>query len=235
MRKLLRATGIFAATAALALSGLLAGTASAQTRSGFFNGTGVSSIESFAIQSATSQAYFNASTLGFPSSSCHQQGIPLVHQSGTIWTATVTIYCLYNFPDPPPPPTGPTGRVLGVHSGKCLDVAAANPADGTAVQIYDCNGTNAQSWLIGSDNTLRALGKCLSTVGNGTTDHTLVEIRTCTGSVGQKWEHVGTTTSFRNPNSGRCLDVLGFQTANGSRPGLWECNGLSNQQWVIPA
>src|SRR3979490_3098477 len=30
--------------------------------------------------------------------------------------------------------------------GKCLDVASANSANGTKVQIYDCNGTAAQSW-----------------------------------------------------------------------------------------
>ena len=42
--------------------------------------------------------------------------------------------------------TGITGP-----GGKCLDVAGANTANGTAVQLYDCNGTNAQTWTVGSD------------------------------------------------------------------------------------
>ena len=36
--------------------------------------------------------------------------------------------------------------IVNTNSGKCLDVAGANPADGTVVQLYDCNGTNAQLW-----------------------------------------------------------------------------------------
>lgn len=29
-------------------------------------------------------------------------------------------------------------------AGKCLDVKAAGTADGTHIQIYDCNGSDAQ-------------------------------------------------------------------------------------------
>ncbi|WP_411123548.1 ricin-type beta-trefoil lectin domain protein [Streptomyces sp. x-19] len=32
---------------------------------------------------------------------------------------------------------------------------------------------------------------------------------------------------------GKCLDVLGFNTANGARPGLWDCNGAENQKWTV--
>ena len=31
-------------------------------------------------------------------------------------------------------------------AGKCVDVAGASSANGTAVQLYDCNGTAAQQW-----------------------------------------------------------------------------------------
>jgi len=34
------------------------------------------------------------------------------------------------------------------NSGLCLDVAAAGSANGTAVQTYTCNGTNAQTWAV---------------------------------------------------------------------------------------
>ena len=39
----------------------------------------------------------------------------------------------------------------------CLDVAGANPAPGTPVQMYTCNGTNAQRWALGDDDTIRSL------------------------------------------------------------------------------
>ncbi|MYT25211.1 family 16 glycosylhydrolase, partial [Streptomyces sp. SID7760] len=38
--------------------------------------------------------------------------------------------------------TGRTGPITGL-AGKCVDVAGANPANGTPVQLYDCNGTPA--------------------------------------------------------------------------------------------
>ncbi|MEV6118438.1 ricin-type beta-trefoil lectin domain protein, partial [Streptomyces sp. NPDC052109] len=43
------------------------------------------------------------------------------------------------------PAQADTGAITGL-AGKCLDVAGANSADGTPVQLYDCNGTNAQQW-----------------------------------------------------------------------------------------
>src|SRR4051812_25189051 len=45
-----------------------------------------------------------------------------------------------------------SGTITGL-AGKCLDVAGANTADGTAVQIYDCNGTGAQNWTRSTDGT----------------------------------------------------------------------------------
>ncbi len=58
------------------------------------------------------------------------------------------------------PPGGRTGQITGI-AGKCVDVAGANSANGTAVQLWTCNGTNAQQWTVGTDGTLRALGKCM--------------------------------------------------------------------------
>lgn len=53
-----------------------------------------------------------------------------------------------------------TGQITGT-GGKCVDVAGAATVNGTAVQLYDCNGTTAQQWTVGGDGTVRALGKCL--------------------------------------------------------------------------
>ncbi|MGH3994788.1 MAG: ricin-type beta-trefoil lectin domain protein, partial [Pseudonocardiaceae bacterium] len=53
-----------------------------------------------------------------------------------------------------------SGRITGL-AGKCVDVRGSGTADGTAVQLYTCNGTAAQTWTVASDGTLRALGKCM--------------------------------------------------------------------------
>ncbi|MFE8950258.1 carbohydrate-binding domain-containing protein [Streptomyces sp. NPDC007856] len=41
--------------------------------------------------------------------------------------------------------TEPTGRITG-YGGKCVDDAGAKTTDGTAIQLWTCNGTGAQNW-----------------------------------------------------------------------------------------
>ena len=46
---------------------------------------------------------------------------------------------------------------------KCLDVRGGGTADGTPVQIFDCNGTGAQQWFYTGSGAIANLGsgKCL--------------------------------------------------------------------------
>jgi hypothetical protein len=48
------------------------------------------------------------------------------------------------------------GPITGL-GGKCVDVAAASTANGTAIQLCDCNGTNAQTRTVGDDDSIRGL------------------------------------------------------------------------------
>ncbi|MEU8297796.1 ricin-type beta-trefoil lectin domain protein [Micromonospora sp. NPDC048909] len=128
---------------------------------------------------------------------------------------------------------GRTGPVVGL-AGKCLDVAAASSADGTPVQLYDCNGTAAQQWTFGADGTVRALGKCLDVRDNATANGTRVQIWTCTGAANQRW----TATAARDlvsASAGSCLDVLGNSSTNGTATQIWSCTGAANQKWTVPA
>ncbi|MET7289539.1 family 16 glycosylhydrolase [Streptomyces sp. NPDC005573] len=117
-------------------------------------------------------------------------------------------------------------------AGKCVDVAAANPANGTPVQLYDCNGTAAQQWTAGSDGTLRALGKCLDVKDNGTADGSVTQLWDCTGGPNQKWA-VSAAHDIVNPQANRCLDVTGNNSANGTRLQIWTCTGGANQKWTL--
>jgi endoglucanase len=42
-------------------------------------------------------------------------------------------------------------KVVGVGSGRCLDVPGASTANGVQLQIYDCNGSGAQSFLLNAE------------------------------------------------------------------------------------
>ncbi|MFJ8431509.1 ricin-type beta-trefoil lectin domain protein [Kitasatospora sp. NPDC094019] len=131
------------------------------------------------------------------------------------------------------PPTGRTGRITG-YGGKCVDVASAGTADGTAIQLWDCNGTAAQSWTVGTDGTIRALGKCLDVTSAGTANGTPLQLWGCNGTGAQQWQARADRTLV-NPASGRCLDATGPSSANGTRLQIWDCYASANQQWNLPA
>ncbi|WP_174533354.1 glycosyl hydrolase family 18 protein [Micromonospora chalcea] len=131
------------------------------------------------------------------------------------------------------PPSGRTGPITGI-GGACVDVAAASTANGTAIQLYGCNGTAAQSWTVAGDGTLRALGKCLDVTSAGTANGTKIQLWDCNGTGAQVWAAQSNGT-LRNPVSGRCLDATGNSSANGTRLQIWDCFGGANQVWRLPA
>ena len=57
-------------------------------------------------------------------------------------------------------------------------------------------------------------------------------LRSVAGTIG---EPGGTATSATlvSSASGRCLDVPGSNTANGTQPVIWDCNGGANQRWTF--
>ncbi|KIF71533.1 ricin B lectin [Streptomyces sp. AcH 505] len=127
-------------------------------------------------------------------------------------------------------PVGVGQQVQSGVAGKCLDVNAGSSANGAAVQIWGCNGTDAQIWSARTDGTLRALGKCLDATGAGTANGTKIEIWDCNGGTNQQWQVYN--GGYRNPVSGRCLDDPAASTTDGTQLVLWDCNGSANQKWT---
>jgi glucosylceramidase len=130
------------------------------------------------------------------------------------------------------PGSGGVGAITG-YGGKCVDVAAANSANGTKVQLWTCNGTNAQIWTMSADGTVRALGKCLDVSGGGTANGTKVQIWDCNGTGAQQWTHTA-ANDLVNPQSGKCLDATGPSSADGTPLQIWSCSGGANQKWTTP-
>jgi hypothetical protein len=122
--------------------------------------------------------------------------------------------------------------VAGDNTSKCVDDNADSSANGTKVQMWDCNGGASQDWTFPGNGTIGLYGKCMDITGAGTANGTLVELWTCNGGANQQWEALNGT--LVNPVSGKCLDDPGFNTANGTQLEIWTCNGGSNQQWRVP-
>ena len=128
---------------------------------------------------------------------------------------------------------GTTGAVHAVGSGKCLDVTNASQTNGTATEIWDCNGGGNQTWTHASGNQLTVYGtKCLDATGNQTSAGTPVEIWDCNGGANQQW-NINANGTITGVQSGLCLDVTGASTADGAKVQLWTCGGGSNQQWTL--
>jgi type 1 glutamine amidotransferase len=131
-----------------------------------------------------------------------------------------------------PNPTPGTGPIVGL-ANKCLDVDNAGTADGTKVQLYTCNGGNAQRWTVTPNSTIKALGKCLDVSGGGSANGTKVQLWTCNGTGAQNWSAQANGT-VRNPQSGKCLDVSQNSSADGQQIHIWDCHTGANQQWRLP-
>ena len=123
---------------------------------------------------------------------------------------------------------------IGGASGKCIDDAGASANNGAAIQIWTCNGTNAQSWTWNSgDGTLRALGKCMDVTGGGVANGTQIQLWDCNGTGAQEWRW-RKQNRLVNPQSGRCLEVTGGGAGDGTRLRLWDCNDTAAQVWHLP-
>ncbi|MFF1446985.1 glycoside hydrolase family 19 protein [Streptomyces sp. NPDC058274] len=134
---------------------------------------------------------------------------------------------------PASPAAAATGQISGL-AGKCIDVAGASSANGTAVQLYDCNGSAAQQWNVGSDGTIRALGKCLDVTGNSTADGAQLQLWDCSGGANQKWA-VSSAQDIVSISANKCVDVTGNNSANSTRLQIWTCTGAANQKWTAPS
>ena len=124
---------------------------------------------------------------------------------------------------PPGPVNGP--------GGLCVDVADADPASATAVQLYTCNQTDAQRWSVPGDGTLRVFGKCLDVQSGGIGNRTPIQLFDCNGSGAQTW--VNANGSLLNPQSGRCLDDPGGTTTPGVQLQIYDCNSTAAQRYGL--
>jgi chitinase len=127
--------------------------------------------------------------------------------------------------------TTTTGQITG-YQGLCLDDRSASTANFNPIQVYTCNGTNAQQWTVNSNGALTVLGNCLDVAGAGTANGTLVDLYPCNGTGAQSWVHES-NGELVNTNSGKCLDDTGFG-GSGTQVQIWACADSSNQQWNVP-
>ncbi|MBQ0826453.1 ricin-type beta-trefoil lectin domain protein [Streptomyces tagetis] len=125
-----------------------------------------------------------------------------------------------------------SGTLVGL-GGKCLDVAGGSSADGTPVQLWECNGSQAQRWTLQADGSVQALGKCLDVTAGSTADGAQVQLYTCNGTGAQRWRYETAAGDLVNTAADKCLDATGNSSADGTRAQIWTCTGNANQKWQV--
>lgn len=127
-------------------------------------------------------------------------------------------------------------NIMG-RGGNCLDVASGGTANGTNVQMWQCQtGNHNQDWTFDNGRIIwSGTNKCLDVSGGGTKNGTNVQIWDCqAGNLNQRW---ALNVNFPGKivwAGGKCIDVSGGGTVNGTNAQIWDCmTGNDNQQWII--
>ncbi|MDC0712355.1 RICIN domain-containing protein [Stigmatella sp. ncwal1] len=141
------------------------------------------------------------------------------------------------------PQPGGTFQLSAQHSGKCLDVSNSGTTDGSNIQQWDCNGTNAQAFrLEAKGNGTYTLvninsSKCVDVASSGTTDGSNIQLWSCNGTNAQAFSLQartdGTGYNLVNANSGKCVEVAGAGTGSGTNVQQWSCNNGTHQSWAF--
>ncbi|WMX46665.1 ricin-type beta-trefoil lectin domain protein [Streptomyces roseicoloratus] len=134
----------------------------------------------------------------------------------------------------------PDSAAPGYHA--CLDVSGNNSANGTPVQMWECNGGDAQRWTYNGYKLRAANGKCLDLAGNKAANGTKLQVWDCLDIPGQRW-HMSPSgglrhmTDLNDRSRDVCIDNFDGRTANGGAVVAWACGSedrrdAPNQNWA---
>jgi hypothetical protein len=129
--------------------------------------------------------------------------------------------------------TTPTSTTLvGGLSGKCLSVSGGSTQAGATADIYTCNGSAGQNWVLRSNGEIVGVpsGDCLQVSGGSTALYAGVVIEPCDGDSAQLWT-VTSANTVVGVGSGLCLSVLSASTANYATTDIYTCNGSASESW----
>ena len=134
----------------------------------------------------------------------------------------------------------------GRDSNKCLDVSGAGTANGTKIQVWQCNQSAAQTWIeeyAGGRIVYHSavdFDKCLDLEQASTSNGTKIQLYDCNYTPAQMWLKESATSGSAILHSsldyGKCVDMSYndlYAPANGAQVQIWDCNGLPQQEWRV--
>ncbi|MBP2325851.1 hypothetical protein JOF56_006236 [Kibdelosporangium banguiense] len=146
---------------------------------------------------------------------------------------------------PPPGPIPPNQwfSVINKGTSKCVDARSAATADGTAIQQYTCNGSNAQQYQFQSTsggflriNNRNNPAQVIDVANVSAADNAVLQLWAYGGGNNQQWQAVtedGGYFRFVSRHSAKCLTVPGGSTADSVQLVQLACNGSAAQSFRL--
>lgn len=185
--------------------------------------------------------YVRPSTVDSPDGTWGLAVLPVYGGAGYIdsWRLTLAAAA-------PAPAPGPY-QLVATHSGKCLTVAGASPANGARVVQGSCGAGQHQRWAIepvteGVHHVYRLVaqhsGRCLRILYAGTAEGLPTEQRSCDPPLQalQEWWLLPAghgTYALVHSYSGRCLGIAAASPADGAPAQQSACLLTDDQRWQL--
>ncbi|MET0404491.1 MAG: RICIN domain-containing protein [Cystobacter sp.] len=132
--------------------------------------------------------------------------------------------------------------IRSAQNGKCIDIASSGTADGTKVQLWDCNGTNAQKFTLSptSDGYWKIInvnsGKGLDIKAGSTAQNAEFHQWTYKGATNQQFKFVGRGNnqfSIHARHTDMVMDLYWGSDANGTGFVQYLFTGTANQLFTL--
>jgi streptogrisin C len=98
------------------------------------------------------------------------------------------------------------------------------------LQVWGCNGTNAQAWTFTGGTVQTQNNKCMDVAWGATTNGAVIQIANCSGNAAQQFV-LNSAGDLVNPQANKCVDIKDWNPNDGAQLQLWDCAGTANQKW----
>ncbi|MFI6829029.1 RICIN domain-containing protein [Kribbella sp. NPDC050241] len=146
---------------------------------------------------------------------------------------------------PPVDQPSPTAwyKVSNQANGKCVDARAAGVANGTVIQQYSCNATQAQQFQFQPTssgftrvNNRNDASKVIDVTGVSAADNAGLQLWTYSNGDNQQWQAVSEGSGYFHlvsRHSSKCLTVPNGSTADSTQLVQLTCNGGTAQSFLL--
>ena len=185
----------------------------------------------------------NAATLAGGSNSCSAYGNLNFYRFFQDWFGGITDDTL-PMPESSEISDGTYVLQSELNNKKVIDIngGVKNAKNGTNIQLFESNGTEAQQWKIQANNDGTytiinpATNKVLDVEAGSTKDGANIQLYESNGTCAQRWRIVkgeGDNYTIYSACSGRVIDVSAGSTANGANIQIFAPNNTKAQKWKL--